>query len=51
MGREEDAADEYSAYEQLRRSKEAARHLIRGVAYLGRKQAQQVARLSCRLVG
>jgi hypothetical protein len=41
MGREEDAADEFSAYIQLRRSKEDARHLILGVAYLGSKQAQQ----------
>jgi hypothetical protein len=41
FGREEDAADEYSAYEQLRRDKEDARHLILGIAYLGSKQAQQ----------
>jgi len=41
MGREEDAADEFSAYVQLRRSKADARHLILGVAYLGSKQAQQ----------
>jgi hypothetical protein len=41
MGREEDAADQFSAYVQLQRSKEDARHLILGVAYLGSKQAQQ----------
>jgi hypothetical protein len=41
LGREEDAADEFSAYIQLQRSKEYARHLILGVAYLGSKQAQQ----------
>jgi hypothetical protein len=41
MGREEDAADEFSAYIQLQRSKEDARSLILGIAYLGSKQAQQ----------
>jgi hypothetical protein len=41
MGREEDAADQFSAYIQLQRAKEDARHLILGVAYLGSKQAQQ----------
>jgi hypothetical protein len=41
MGREEDAADQFSAYVQLQRSKEDARHLILGVAYLGSKEAQQ----------
>lgn len=40
-GREEDVADEFSAYIQLQRSKEYARHLILGIAYLGSKQAQQ----------
>ncbi|MBO0758490.1 MAG: hypothetical protein J2P54_21775, partial [Bradyrhizobiaceae bacterium] len=41
LGREEDAADQFSAYVLLRRSKEDARRLILGVAYLGSKQAQQ----------
>jgi hypothetical protein len=41
MGREEDAADQFSAYIQLQRSKEDARHLILGVAYLGSKEAQK----------
>jgi hypothetical protein len=41
MGREEDAADQFSAYVQLQRAKEDARHLILGVAYLGSKEAQQ----------
>jgi hypothetical protein len=40
LGREEDAADEFSAYIQLQRSGEDARRLIFGVAYLGSKQAQ-----------
>jgi Putative metallopeptidase len=40
MGREEDAADQFSAYVQLQRSKEDARRLILGVAFLGSKQAQ-----------
>jgi hypothetical protein len=41
LGREEDAADEFSAYVLLQRAKEDARRLILGVAYLGSKQAQQ----------
>jgi hypothetical protein len=41
LGREEDAADQYSAYILLQRAKEDARRLILGVAYLGSKQAQQ----------
>ena len=41
IGREEDAADEFSAYVQLQRSREDARHLILGVAYLGSQQAQK----------
>jgi hypothetical protein len=41
LGREEDVADEISAYIQLQRSKQDARHLILGIAYLGSKQAQQ----------
>jgi hypothetical protein len=41
LGREEDAADQFSAYVLLHRAKEDARRLILGVAYLGSKQAQQ----------
>jgi hypothetical protein len=41
LGREEDAADQFSAYVLLQREKEDARRLILGVAYLGSKQAQQ----------
>jgi Putative metallopeptidase len=40
LGREEDAADEFSAYILLQRAREDARRLILGVAYLGSKQAQ-----------
>jgi hypothetical protein len=39
MGREEDAADQFSAYVQLQLSKEEARTLILGIATLGRKEA------------
>jgi hypothetical protein len=41
LGREEDVADQFSAYVLLHRAKEDARRLILGVAYLGSKQAQQ----------
>jgi hypothetical protein len=41
IGREEDGADQFSAYVLLQRAKEDARRLILGVAYLGSKQAQQ----------
>jgi hypothetical protein len=41
LGREEDAADQFSAYVLLQRAKEDSRRLILGVAYLGSKQAQQ----------
>jgi len=41
LGREEDAADQFSAYVLLHRAKDDARRLILGVAYLGSKQAQQ----------
>jgi hypothetical protein len=41
LGREEDAADEFSAYMLLQFAKDSARHLILGVAYLGSRQAQQ----------
>jgi hypothetical protein len=41
LGREEDAADQFSAFVLLHRAKEDARRLILGVAYLGSKQAQQ----------
>jgi hypothetical protein len=40
LGREEDAADEFSAYMLLQLAKDSARHLILGVAYLGSTQAQ-----------
>jgi hypothetical protein len=39
LGREEEAADQFSAYILLQRAKDDARHLILGVAYLGSKQA------------
>jgi hypothetical protein len=39
-GREEDAADEFSAYMLLHRAKDDTRRLILGVAYLGSDQAQ-----------
>jgi hypothetical protein len=41
LGREEDAADQFSAYILLQLGKDSARRLILGVAYLGSKQAQQ----------
>ncbi len=41
LGREEDAADQVSAYVLLQMAKESARRLILGVAYLGSAQAQQ----------
>jgi hypothetical protein len=41
LGREEDAADQFSAYVLLQLAKDCARQLILGVAYLGSKQAQQ----------
>ena len=41
LGREEDVADEFSAYIQLQMSREDARRLILAVAYLGSKQAQE----------
>jgi branched-chain amino acid transport system substrate-binding protein len=41
LGREEDAADEFSAYMILQLAKDSARSLILGVAYLGSAQAQQ----------
>jgi hypothetical protein len=41
LGREEDAADEFSAYIILQMAKEFSRRLILGVAYLGSAQAQQ----------
>jgi hypothetical protein len=41
LGREEDAADQFSAYVLLHRAKEDARRLILGVAYLGSKPAEQ----------
>lgn len=39
LGREEDAADQFSAYIQLQLSSEEARTLILGIARLGRKEA------------
>jgi hypothetical protein len=39
FGREEDAADQFSAYIQLNASREEARALILGVAFLGRIEA------------
>jgi hypothetical protein len=41
LGREEDAADQFSAYILLQMAKDDARRLILGVAYLGSKEAQQ----------
>jgi putative metallopeptidase DUF4344 len=41
LGREEDAADQFSAYILLQMAKDCARRLILGVAYLGSAQAQQ----------
>jgi hypothetical protein len=41
LGREEDAADQFSTYIQLQFAKEDARRLILGVAYLGHQQAEQ----------
>jgi hypothetical protein len=41
LGREEDVADEFSAYILLHRAKEDVRRLILGVAYLGSRQAQR----------
>jgi hypothetical protein len=41
LGREEDAADEFSAYLQLQMTKDDARRLILGVAYLGSEQARR----------
>jgi hypothetical protein len=41
LGREEDAADQFSAYILLQSAKDDARQLILAVAYLGSKQAQQ----------
>jgi hypothetical protein len=41
LGREEDAADEFSAYILLQMAKDCARRLILGVAYLGSAQAQE----------
>jgi hypothetical protein len=41
LGREEDAADQFSAYIQLQMAKDDARRLILGVAYLGSEQAQR----------
>jgi hypothetical protein len=40
LGREEDAADEFSAYMLLQLAKDSARRLILGVAFLGSKEAQ-----------
>jgi len=40
LGREEDAADLFSAYIQLQIDKDEARLLITGVAFLGRKEMQ-----------
>jgi hypothetical protein len=40
LGREEDAADQFSAYMLLQLAKDSARRLILGVAYLGSRQAQ-----------
>ena len=40
ISREEDAADEFSAYVILQMAKDSARRLILGVAYLGSAQAQ-----------
>jgi Putative metallopeptidase len=41
LGREEDAADQFSTYIQLQLAKEDARRLILGVAFLGQQQAEQ----------
>jgi hypothetical protein len=41
LGREEDAADQFSAYILLQMAKDCARRLILGVAYLGSAQAQE----------
>jgi len=41
LGREEDAADQFSAYMILQLAKDSARRLILGVAYLGSKEAQE----------
>ncbi|MBO0758436.1 MAG: hypothetical protein J2P54_21505, partial [Bradyrhizobiaceae bacterium] len=49
LGREEDAADQFSAYILLQLAKDCARRLILGVAYLGSKQAQQEMEISSEL--
>lgn len=49
MGREEDAADMFSAYVQLQLSKEEARTLILGIATLARKEAMADLRTPPRL--
>jgi hypothetical protein len=41
LGREETAADQFSAYILLQDAKDDAKRLILGVAYLGSKQAQR----------
>jgi putative metallopeptidase DUF4344 len=41
LGREEDAADQFSTYIQLQFAKDDARRLIQGVAFLGKQQAAQ----------
>jgi len=44
LGREEDAADQFSAYIQLQLSKEEARTLILGIAALAQKEAAEAIR-------
>ena len=41
LGREEDVADEFSAYVLLQMAKDDTRRLMLGVAYLGSRQAQE----------
>jgi hypothetical protein len=51
LGREEEAADQFSAYILLQRAKDDARRLILGVAYLGSKQAQRAMEKAPQLSG
>ena len=49
LGREEDAADLLSAYVQLQVGRNAARVLILGTAFLGRKEAEETMKQSLEL--
>ncbi|MBO0756565.1 MAG: hypothetical protein J2P54_11930 [Bradyrhizobiaceae bacterium] len=49
LGREEEAADQFSAYMILQLAKDSARRLILGVAYLGSTQAQMEMSTSYKL--